>query len=82
MSYYLTTALFCGIPIAAIVFFVVSLCRFLSASKRNKLQPGSVDEQTIKTRKILLIVASVIAGILVAIVLSMVALLYMAVIFM
>ena len=74
--------LYFAIPVAAIIFFVVSLCMYLSAKKQNKRQPGSVSSQTIKNRKILLIVSSVIAGVLVTILIAFIALLFMAVAFM
>lgn len=79
---YFIQFLYFAIPVAAILFFIVSLCLFLSARKQNKLQPGSVSAQTLRKRKIMLIVSSVIAGILAAIVIAFIALLYMAVAFM
>lgn len=79
---YLMEFLYFAIPVAAIIFFVVSLCMYLSAKKQNKRQPGSVSSQTIKNRKILLIVSSVIAGVLVTILIAFIALLFMAVAFM
>lgn len=79
---YFVQFLYFAIPVAAILFFIVSLCLFLSARKQNKQQPGSVSAQTLKKRKIMLIVSSVIAGVLAAIVIAFIALLYMAVAFM
>ena len=79
---YFIQFLYFAIPVAAILFFIVSLCLFLSARKQNKQQPGSVSAQTLKKRKIMLIVSSVIAGVLAAIVIVFIALLYMAVAFM
>ena len=79
---YFIQFLYFAIPVAAILFFIVSLCLFLSARKQNKQQPGSVSAQTLRKRKIMLIVSSVIAGILAAIVIAFIALLYMAVAFM
>ena len=79
---YLMEFLYFAIPVAAIIFFVVSLCMYLSAKKQNKRQPGSVSSQTIKNRKILLIVSSVIPGVLVTILIAFIALLFMAVAFM
>lgn len=79
---YFIQFLYFAIPVAAILFFIVSLCLFLSARKQNKLQPGSVSAQTLRKRKIMLIVSSVIAGVLAAIVIAFIALLYMAVAFM
>lgn len=79
---YFIQFLYFAIPVAAILFFIVSLCLFLSARKQNKQQPGSVSAQTLRKRKIMLIVSSVIAGVLAAIVIVFIALLYMAVAFM
>ena len=79
---YFIQFLYFAIPVAAILFFIVSLCLFLSARKQNKQQPCSVSAQTLKKRKIMLIVSSVIAGVLAAIVIVFIALLYMAVAFM
>lgn len=79
---YFVQFLYFAIPVAAILFFIVSLCLFLSARKQNKQQPGSVSAQTLRKRKIMLIVSSVIAGVLAAIVIAFIALLYMAVAFM
>lgn len=78
---YLMEFLYFFIPAAAISWFVVSLCLYLSA-KKNKRQPGSVSSRVMKTRKIMLIVSSVIAGVLAVIVLAFMALLFMAVAFM
>ena len=79
---YFVQFLYFAIPVAAILFFIVSLCLFLSARKQNKQQPGSVSAQTLRKRKIMLIVSSMIAGVLAAIVIAFIALLYMAVAFM
>ena len=79
---YLMEFLYFAIPVAAIIFFVVSLCMYLSAKKQNKRQPGSVSSQTIKNRKILLILSSVISGVLVTILIAFIALLFMEVAFM
>ena len=79
---YFIQFLYFAIPVAAILFFIVSLCLFLSARKQNKQQPGSVSAQTLRKRKIMLIVSSVIAGVFAAIVIAFIAHLYMAVAFM
>ena len=76
---YLMEFLYFFILAAAISWFVVSLCLYLSAKNKNKRQPGSVSSRVMKTRKIMLIVSSVIAGVLAVIVLAFMALLFMAV---
>lgn len=78
----LISILFFAIPIGAITFFIVSLCQYISAKKQHKRQPGSVSPEELKKRKILMIVSSVIAGVLVAVVIGLIALLVMAVAFM
>ena len=75
---YLIQFLYYAIPVAAVAFFVVSLCRFLSARKRNRIQPGSVSPKEMNTLKWMLIVSAVIAGIVIAFMF----LLFMAVAFM
>ncbi|MBR7161495.1 MAG: hypothetical protein IKD07_03680 [Clostridia bacterium] len=75
-------ALFFAIPIGTLFFFGISLYRYLSARKANKKNPGTVSEEEIKKRKLLLIVACVIAGVLVAVVIGFIALLFMAIAYM
>jgi len=79
---YLMEFLYFAIPAATIGWFVVSLCLYFSARNKYKRQPGSVSSRVMKTRKIMLIVSSVIAGILTAVFLAFIVLLYMAVAFM
>ena len=74
--------IFFGIRVALVCFWAISLYRYLSAKKKNRAVPGSVSDSQLKTRKILLILSSVLAGVLVAIVLGFVLLLYTAVAFM
>ncbi|MBR2338494.1 MAG: hypothetical protein IKA63_03400 [Clostridia bacterium] len=80
--FYLIEFLFFAIPLAAIAFFIVSLVLYCSARKQNKRQPGSVSAETMKLRKVLLIVSSVIVGVLLSMLIGLCALLYMAVAFM
>ncbi len=74
--------LYFAIPVAAIVFFIVSLCLYLCGRKRSRLQPGSVSDRRLNFLKWLLIVSSVIAGVLAAVVIAFMALMFMAVAFM
>lgn len=74
--------LFYGIPVAAVLFFAVSLFLFCDGRHRNKRNPGTVPAEKMHTRKILLIVSAVIAGVLMAVVLGIAGLLLMAVAFM
>lgn len=82
MMSYLRLYIFCGIPVAAILFFIISLILFCYAKYQNKKQPGSFSEGELKTRKILLIISSVIAGVLALVIVSLIALLFTAVAFM
>lgn len=78
----LTVLIFFSIPFAAIVFFVISLCGYLGANKRYKAAQDEVAMQEKKKYKTLLIVSSVIMGVLLAIVISFMALMFMAVAYM
>lgn len=73
---------FFAIPIILIALFGVSLYRYISAKKQNKAAPGTFSDAEIKKRKIMLIVLSVLAGVLAAIVIGFIALMFMAVAFM
>ena len=71
---------FFAIPIILIVLFSISLYRYVSAKKQNKVAPGTFSDEEVKNRKVVLIVLSVVAGVLVAIVIGFIALmLFMAV---
>ena len=79
---YITQAFFWLVPTVAIVGFVVSLLRYFLAKRKNKRVPGSYSEAALKSRKIALIVFSSIAGAMLATVIALVILLYMAVAYM
>ena len=74
--------LFFAVPIGAIVFFAVSLHRYRSAKEQNKQLPGSVSQEQMKIRKLLLILSSVIAGVLVLAVIGVIVTLFFAIAFM
>ncbi len=74
--------LFGLIPIAALVFFIISLCLYLSAKKQSKKQPESVSPDILKGKKATLIVASVTAGVIWAVVMGFVVLLASAIAYM
>lgn len=74
--------LYFGIPAAALVFFAVSLALYLSARRKNKRTPGSVDPAVLRGRRLMLIVSAVIAGAFAAVVIAFAVLLFMAVAFM
>ena len=76
MTGFFYSLLVVGLPIGAIVFFIVSLVRYLSGRK------NSCETQEMKRRKILLVISSVIMGVLVASIIGRIALLYMAIAYM
>ncbi len=79
---YLAFILFGSIPVAAIVFAVVSIIRYSSAKKANMQTPETFSGEEIKSRKDLMIVSLIIAGILAAVVIGFVCLMFMAVAYM
>ena len=78
----LYSILFFSIPTIIIALFGVSIYRYLSAKRKNKLTPGAVSPEEMKKRKIWLIVSAIIAGALAVVVIGFIALLFMAVAFM
>ncbi len=74
--------LYLAVPILSFIAFVITLVLYLSGRHKNKKAPGSVSSQSMKQRKILLIVSSVVLGILLLIVLGFMGLLLLAVAFM
>ena len=82
MFSYIISALYYIIPLFAVLFFGISLFRYHYAKFQNKRKPGTHSEAQIKSRKIWLIVSSVVAGILAVVVLAFIGLLMMAVAFM
>ena len=76
MAGFFYSLLVVGLPAGAIVFFIVSLVRFLAGRKNG------CEAQEMKRRKILLVVSSVIMGVLVASLFGIIALLYMAIAYM
>ena len=82
MSRIIFIALFFLVPAVLVVLFAVSLFMYLSARNKARQNPGSVSPDELSRRKILLIAASVAAGLAVAVVIGIVALLFAAVAFM
>lgn len=74
--------LFFAIPISLLVLLGISIYRYVSAKNQNKLAPRTFSDEEIKKRKTMLIVLSVIIGVLVAIVVGFLALLFVAIAFM
>ena len=69
-------------PAIIIALLGVSIYRYLSAKRKNKLTPGAVSTEEMKKRKIWLIVSAIIAGTLAVVVIGFIALLFMVVAFM
>jgi hypothetical protein len=76
------TILFIGLPLAAMIFWIICLEEYIRGRQANKRQPESVSADVMMRRKAMLVVSSVIAGTLLACVLGLVALFYMAIAFM
>lgn len=74
--------LFFAVPAIWLILFGISLYRYISAKKQNKQMPGTFSPAEIKKRKVFLIVMSVVAGMILAMVIGLIAMLFMAVAFM
>ena len=74
--------LFYGMPLVAIVIFIINLRGYLAAKRREKENPGTVSSRELLRRKIFTIVTAVIAVCLTAVVIGMAVLLYMVIAFM
>ncbi len=73
---------YCIVPILALGIFAVTLVNYLLGRQKNKKTPGSVSADVMKMRKIWLVVASVVLGVLLLVVLGFMGLMMMAVAFM
>ncbi len=79
---YLFSILFYMIPLLFFAFFIVSLVMYVGTVKKNKRCPDSTLQSKINTWKVLLIVSSVLAGIMLAIVVAVIVLMYMVIAYM
>ncbi|MBQ7999827.1 MAG: hypothetical protein IJ298_01250 [Ruminococcus sp.] len=79
---YLYDILLFLIPILSIVFFIISLVMYIRIVKQNKKCPDSTLKPKITAWKILLIISSVIAVIMLAFIISIIVLMYMVVAYM
>ena len=71
MMFDFTTFSFYAIPIASVIFLVVSIARYIVTKNKNKKIPDTYSESQIKSRKTLLIISSAIAGVLAAVVIGL-----------
>ncbi len=78
----LLTLLLLGIPMVVIIFFVVSLERYLVANRKNREYPGSFSSEEKKKGKVLLIASAALAIALVALIVGMILLLTQEISFM
>ncbi len=73
---------FYALPIAVVILFFISLTLYLSAKRKNKKRPGSVSEAKMKALTVFFIFSSTLAGVLLALTLSYIGLLFMVIGFM
>ncbi len=74
--------LFFALPAILLVFLGISIYRYVSAKRKSAKEPGTVSPSDMKSRKIVLIIASILAGVFLAIVVGMIALIFLAVAYM
>ena len=74
--------LFYGIPILAIIFFVLCLRDYKKAKRQVIADPGSITKGQLRGKLILTIILGIIAACLTIVVLGFVALLFMVIAFM
>lgn len=79
MQYIIVTLLFHLIPVAAVLFFLISLICYCRAEHKNKRVPGTYTQSQMATRRMLLVISSVIVGTLAAVVIGFGILLSMAI---
>ncbi len=66
----LVTSIFYAVPIAAVVFFVVSIVRYFVAKNQNKQAPDTYSESQINSRKTILKISAAIAGVMAAVIIG------------
>ncbi len=78
----LDIAVFFGIPALLTAYFIVSLVRYLKAKKAVKNNAGTFSDEQIRSRKKNLIVSSVLFGLMIASVITMIILLSISIAYM
>lgn len=71
-----------AVPVAIVVFFIVSLAVFVSDRGRNKKNPGTVPEERIHREKVLLIVSSILIAVVILLFIALVIILANAIAYM
>ncbi len=66
----LVTSVFYAVPVAAVIFLVVSIVRYFVAKDKNKKVPDTYSENQMNIRKALLKISAAIAGVLAAVVIG------------
>ncbi len=74
--------LFFTIPVVLLTFWGISIYRYVSARKKNSKDPETFSPSEMKTRKTILMIASVLAGAFLIIVIGFIILLFSAIAFM
>lgn len=80
--FYFMSFMFFAIPIAAIVFFIITLNLYRSAKNQNKENPGSISIEKMESRKDMLLGASLFMGGAVAVVIGNILITYLPISFM
>lgn len=71
---FLALLFFCA-PVIFLILFLVRLCRYIAAKRKNEAAPGTVPEETVLTHRTLMIVFLIFTIVFSAIVLGVMALL-------
>ncbi len=81
LNYLIYIAIF-AIPIMTVVFFIISLKRYLKARNANKNAPDTFSVELMKERKINLIIASILMGLFITVTVCLIILIPAAVAYM
>ena len=68
--YDILSLLYYAIPAGALIFFIVSIVRYIFAKSKNKKAPGTYNESQMKNLKKLLKISSLIAGVLAGVIIG------------
>ncbi len=74
--------LFFVLPMILIVSLGISIYQYVSAKKKNAKEPDTFSFSEIKTRKIVMIILSILTGLFLTVVIGIIALMFLAVAFM
>lgn len=80
--FYLLQFLTYGLPVAAVVLFVISLVRYIRARRANRRAPDTYTKGQMTSRLVWLIVTGVITGVMAAMIFGFMLLILTAVAFM